>query len=51
MVYEAKDVDDANNYVLQLAQERNVKHVVKSKSVLAEEIGLRECLENAGIEG
>jgi len=50
VVYEAKDADDANNYVLQLAQEHNVKHVVKSKSVLAEEIGLREYLENAGIE-
>jgi len=50
VVYEARDADDANNYVRQLAQDRNVKHVVKSKSVLAEEIGLIECLENAGIE-
>jgi len=50
VVYEAKDADDANNYVLQLAQEHSVKHVVKSKSVLAEEIGLREHLENSGIE-
>ena len=50
VVYEAKDADDANNYVLKLAQEHNVKHIVKSKSALAEEIGLREYLENAGIE-
>ena len=50
VVYEAKDADDANNYVLKLAREHDVKHVVKSKSVLAEEIGLREYLENGGIE-
>lgn len=50
VVYEAKDAADANTYVRQLAQEHGVKHVVKSKSVLAEEIGLREHLENAGIE-
>jgi len=50
VVYEAKDAEDANSYVLKLAQERNVKHIVKSKSMLGEEIELREYLENAGIE-
>jgi len=50
VVYEARDAEDARDYVLKLAQERSVKHVVKSKSVLADEIGLREHLENAGIE-
>ena len=50
VVYEAEDAEDANNYVLKLAQERNVKHIVKSKSMLGEEIELREYLEQAGIE-
>jgi len=50
VVYEAKDAEDANSYVLKLAQERNVKHIVKSKSMLTEEIGVREYLENTGIE-
>lgn len=50
IVYEAKDADDVNNYILKLAQERQVKRVVKSKSRLAEEIGLREYLEKNGIE-
>ena len=30
VVYEARDAADADNYVLKLAQEHNVKHVVKS---------------------
>jgi len=50
VVYEAKDAEDANNYVLTLAQERNAKLAVKSKSPLAEQIRLREHLENAGIK-
>ena len=50
LVYEAKDGQDAKDYVLKLALERNVKHVVKSRSKLAQEIGLREHLEAAGIQ-
>jgi iron-sulfur cluster protein len=50
VVYEAEDADDAVKYVLKLAQERKVKHIVKSKSMLGEEIELREHLEKAGIE-
>lgn len=50
LVYEAKDAVDASDYVLKLAQERGVKFIVKSKSMLAEEIGLKEHLENGGIE-
>ena len=50
VVYEAESAADARDYVLKLAQERGVRHVVKSKSAVAEEIGLREYLENAGIE-
>ena len=50
VVYEAKNAGDANNYLLKLSQERNVKHIVKSKSMLGEEIELSEHLEKAGIE-
>jgi iron-sulfur cluster protein len=49
VVYEAEDAEDACEYVLKLAQERGVKRIVKSKSMLGEEIELREHLENAGI--
>src|SRR4030042_1572700 len=50
MVYEAVDAKDASNYALKLAQERNVKHAVKSKSKMADKISLRERFEKAGIE-
>ena len=49
VVYEAKDAGDATGYVLKLARERGVKRVVKSKSMVTEEIELNECLEHAGI--
>lgn len=50
IVYEAKNANEANSYVLKLTQRAGVRHVVKSKSMLTEEIGLREHLEKAGIE-
>jgi iron-sulfur cluster protein len=50
VVYEAEDAEDANDYVLKLAQEHKVQHIVKSKSMLGEEIGLREHLEKGGIK-
>jgi len=49
VVYEAKDAGDAAGYVLKLARERSVKRVVKSKSMVTEEIELNRCLEHAGI--
>jgi iron-sulfur cluster protein len=49
IVYEAEDAEDACNYVLQLAREHGVKRIVKSKSMLGEEIELREHLEKAGV--
>ena len=49
VVYEAEDAEDAVKYVLKLAQERKVKYIVKSKSMLGEEIELREHLHKAGI--
>ncbi len=50
VVYEAEDAEDANDYVLKLAKKHNVQNIVKSKSMLGEEIGLREHLEKAGIK-
>jgi iron-sulfur cluster protein len=49
IVYEARDAEDANEYVLALAKKNNVKSIVKSKSMLTEEIELREHLEKHGI--
>ncbi len=50
VVYEARNANDANNYVLKLAQERGAGYIVKSKSMLTEELELREYLEHAGME-
>ena len=49
-VYEARSADEANDYILKLAQEHQARRVVKAKSVLAKEIGLRDCLTRAGLE-
>jgi len=49
-VYEARSADEANAYILKLAQEHQAKRVVKAKSALAQEIGLRDCLAKAGLE-
>ena len=50
IIYEAKDAEEANRYVINLAKQHNVKHIVKSKSMLSEEIALRERIEQAGME-
>lgn len=50
IVYEAKNAAEANAYILNLAQKQGIRSIVKSKSMLCEEIGLREHLEKAGIE-
>ncbi len=49
-VHWAKTAEDARRIVIQIAKEHNVKHVVKSKSMATEEIGLNHALETAGIE-
>ncbi|PLY01721.1 MAG: (Fe-S)-binding protein [Desulfuromonas sp.] len=49
-VYLAKDADDANRYVCELAKQRGVKKVVKSKSMASEEIHLNQALQEAGVE-
>ncbi len=50
VVYQAEDGEGAVDYILKLAQEHDVRLVVKSMSAIADEIGLREHLEKAGIE-
>jgi L-lactate utilization protein LutB len=50
MVYEARSAAETNDYILKLAQEHQAKRVVKAKSALAKEIGLRDCLARAGLE-
>jgi len=50
VVYEASSAEDACNYILKLAQERDVKTAVKSKSRVADEVKVKKHLEKAGIE-
>lgn len=49
VVYQAGDARDAADYVLKVAREHDVKRVVRSSSIAAEEIGLDKYLEDAGI--
>lgn len=46
----AKDAVEAKSYVIEIAKKINAKLCVKSKSMVTEEIGLREFLEANGIE-
>ncbi|MBQ4566987.1 MAG: LUD domain-containing protein [Desulfovibrio sp.] len=49
IVHRAVDADEANQIILRIARENNVKRVVKSKSMTAEEIQLNPVLEADGI--
>ncbi len=46
----ANDAEEANREILNILQKANVKTVVKSKSMVTEEIELNEYLEHNGIE-
>ncbi len=48
-VHRARHSLEATSLVVALARQRKVRRVVKSKSMLAEEVGLREALERAGV--
>ncbi|MDO8589198.1 MAG: LUD domain-containing protein [Armatimonadota bacterium] len=50
VVYEANTPEDANRYIAELAKNRGVELIVKSKSMLTEEIGLNAHLESAGMK-
>src|SRR5699024_10265758 len=47
-VYFAETAEEANAYIQQVAKEKNAQHITKSKSMVTEEIGLNEALEDAG---
>ena len=49
-VFRTNDPNAVKDYILRLAQERGVKHIVKSKSMATEEIHLNKHLEKAGID-
>ncbi|UOQ92910.1 LutB/LldF family L-lactate oxidation iron-sulfur protein [Halobacillus shinanisalinarum] len=49
-VYFAETAEDANNYVQGVVNEKEAKKVVKSKSMVTEEISLNEALEAEGCE-
>jgi len=49
-VFRTNDPKAVKDYILRLAQERGVKHIVKSKSMATEEIHLNKHLEKAGID-
>jgi len=48
-VFRAKTGDDLKKYILDLCRERNVKGVVKSKSMASEEVDLSPALIEAGL--
>ncbi len=48
-VHWARDASEACHTVLEIAQRHGVRHVVKSKSMVTEEIGLNRALASAGI--
>jgi L-lactate dehydrogenase complex protein LldF len=49
-VYFADDAKQANDIVLEIAKRNGVKRVIKSKSMVSEETGVNQALEQAGIE-
>ncbi|MEH8076645.1 LutB/LldF family L-lactate oxidation iron-sulfur protein [Gallibacterium anatis] len=49
-VFFAQTAEEANHYIQLLALQNNVKKVVKSKSMVTEEIGLNQVLEADGIK-
>ena len=49
-VHWAQDAGEANAIALQIAQRVNVKHIIKGKSMVSEEVGFNHAMEAAGIE-
>ena len=49
-VFFAKDAAEATQYVIEVAKSRGVKVAIKAKSMVSEEMGLNQSLEEAGIE-
>ncbi|WP_221566930.1 LutB/LldF family L-lactate oxidation iron-sulfur protein [Alkalihalobacillus sp. TS-13] len=49
-VYFAETAEDANRYIKEVIQKKNAKKAIKSKSMVTEEIGMNEALEEVGCE-
>ncbi|MCH1627015.1 LutB/LldF family L-lactate oxidation iron-sulfur protein [Ferdinandcohnia quinoae] len=49
-VFFAQTPEEANEYIQKVIKEKEAKKVVKSKSMVTEEINLNACLENLGCE-
>ncbi|MCF8012381.1 MAG: LUD domain-containing protein, partial [Clostridiales bacterium] len=49
-VVRAQNAEDARDYIYKLAQEKNAKRIVKSKSMASEEVHLNEFLNEKGID-
>ena len=49
-IYFAADVDEANQYVRNVARRNDAHTVIKSKSMVSEEMGLNHILEDDGLE-
>ncbi|WP_078394241.1 LutB/LldF family L-lactate oxidation iron-sulfur protein [Shouchella patagoniensis] len=49
-VFFAQTAEEANEYIKKVAKEKNAKKVVKSKSMVTEEISMNEALEEIGCE-
>ncbi|MBZ4653659.1 MAG: hypothetical protein JG781_998 [Peptococcaceae bacterium] len=50
VVYRAGTAEDVKKYIAELAKKHNAKSIVKSKSMVSEEIHLNEYLEKQGIQ-
>ncbi len=49
-IFFARDSAEANGYVLDVVRRRDVRTVIKTKSMVSEETGLNHALEDAGVE-
>ena len=49
-VFFAETAEEANTYVQNVVKKKNAKKIVKSKSMVTEEIGLNKAIEEAGAE-
>lgn len=49
-VFFAETADDANKYIQDIVKRKDAKKIVKSKSMVTEEIGLNKAIEAAGAE-
>lgn len=49
-VFFAQTAEDARNYITEVIKKKNAKKIVKSKSMMTEEIELNACLEKTGCQ-